>query len=225
MNALQTPAPAAAVIAPATAAAAALFPWVTRDEVFRIETPRMWLRWPNARDAARLHGVASHRQVAGMTATWPHPLPEGEAARRIASARLLNAEGSAMILAITLKGDPSRLMGMIGCNALAAEHLGIGYMLDPASAGQGLATEAVQGFVQTLFTHTGLTDISASSRTVNPASRRVLEKAGFTAHGSGMLDTTANGEVSVDFLALSRAAWKGNLEASRRHLHVASASN
>ena len=193
-----------------------LFPWVTRDEVFRIETPRMWLRWPRLADAADLHRIAGQASVAEMTATWPHPLPEGEAASRIASARVLNAEGSALILALTLKGDPGRLIGQIGCNALAAEHLGIGYMIDTAFAGQGLASEAVREFVRVLFTHTPLTHIAASCRLINPASRRVMEKVGFQYIRTGAFETVARGTVEVDFLELSRRDWKQRLSAVRQ---------
>jgi len=200
-----------------------LFPWITRDEVFRIETPRMWLRWLRLADAAKLHHIAGQASVAEMTATWPHPLPEGEAAGRIASARALNAEGSALILALTLKGDPERLIGQIGCNALAAEHLGIGYMIDPAFEGQGLASEAVREFVRVLFTHTPLTHIAASCRLVNPASRRVLEKVGFQYTRTGIFETVARGTVEVDFLELSRRDWKRELQASRRMIAQAEA--
>lgn len=193
-----------------------LFPWVTRDEVFRVETPRLWLRWPRLADAPALQAIASQASVAEMTATWPHPLPDGEAARRITSARSVNAEGSGLVLALTRKGDPDRLIGQIGCNALAAEHLGLGYMIDPAFEGQGLASEAVREFVRVLFTHTPLKHIAAACRTVNPASRRVLEKADFRYIRTGAIETVARGTVDTDFLALSRAGWRQSLAERRR---------
>ena len=34
-----------------------MFPEITRDEVFRIETPRLWLRWPGLADASTLAAV------------------------------------------------------------------------------------------------------------------------------------------------------------------------
>ncbi len=193
-----------------------LFPWVTRDEVFRIETPRLWLRWPRLADADALHAMAAHRSVAEMTATWPHPLPEGEAVSRIASARAVNAEGSGLVLALTLKREPDRLIGQIGCNALAAEHLGLGYMISPAFEGRGLATEAVREFVRVLFTHTQLKHIAASCRVINPASRRVLEKVGFQFIRTGAFETVARGTVETDFLELGRADWMHKLAAVRR---------
>jgi RimJ/RimL family protein N-acetyltransferase len=207
---------APAPIADAQAVLPTLFPWVTRDEVFRIETPRLWLRWARPDDAARLHEIASRPEVAGMTATWPHPLPDGEAARRIAIQRLQNAAGSALVLALTLKGAPDRLIGQIGCNALPAEHFGVGYMLDPVHAGRGLVSEALEGFVAAIFIHTRIGQLAASSRTLNPASRRVLEKVGFVFERTGQLATSARGLIDVDFLGLARSDWKRNLDAVRR---------
>jgi RimJ/RimL family protein N-acetyltransferase len=201
-----------------------LFPWMTRDEVFRIESKRLWLRWPRLRDSEALQAIASQRSVATMTATWPHPLADGEAARRVGQARELNASGEALILALTLKSAPDHLIGQIGCNALPSEHLGLGYMLDPNLKGNGFATEAVHAFVTALFTYTHVPRITASARVTNEASRRVLEKTGLTRTGSGMLDTPAHGPMQVDFLELSRAAWKRQLEPARHAMLARAAS-
>lgn len=193
------------------------FPWITRDEVFRIETPRLWLVWPRLADAERLQAVAGRQSVAEMTATWPHPLPEGEAGRRIKAARTLNSEGKALILAVTCKGAPDRLIGTIGSGAPAEGVATIGYMLDPAVHGRGLATEAVDAFVRVLFTHARVDGIAATCRVENGASRRVLDKNGFELVRTGLNETKVRGEVLVDFLELSRADWLERL-ASRRRL-------
>jgi RimJ/RimL family protein N-acetyltransferase len=191
-----------------------LFPWMTRDEVFRIETPRLWLRWPRLGDADALHAIAAQASVATMTATWPHPLPDGEAARRIASARDLNASGEALVLAITLKSAPDRLVGQIGCNALPSEYLGVGYMLDPKLSGRGLATEALRGFVDAIFTYSRLKTLTASCRLANGASKRVLERNGFAHSGRGPLDTDVRGKVEVDYFELTRVRWARQADAS-----------
>ena len=44
------------------------FPWVTRDEVFRVESPRLWLRWLRATDANALQRIAGIAAVAGEVA-------------------------------------------------------------------------------------------------------------------------------------------------------------
>ncbi|MFZ0559474.1 MAG: N-acetyltransferase, partial [Methylovirgula sp.] len=52
-----------------------MFPDLTRDDVFRLETTRLWLRWPRASDAAAVAAFAALPQVAQMTGNIPHPYP------------------------------------------------------------------------------------------------------------------------------------------------------
>ena len=60
-----------------------MFPDLTRDDIFRLETERLWLRWPRASDAAAITAFASLPEVAQMTDAIPHPYPAGEADRFI----------------------------------------------------------------------------------------------------------------------------------------------
>jgi RimJ/RimL family protein N-acetyltransferase len=107
-----------------------MLPDLFRDEVFRIETRRLWLRWPRPADAASLQAAVSVEDVAEMTASWPHPLPEGEAARRIERMRQANANGRGLVLAMTPKREPDHLIGMLGVHVVPeADHLGLGYLL------------------------------------------------------------------------------------------------
>ena len=48
-----------------------MFPSITHDDVYRIETPRLWLRWPQLADAPAIADFARHKQVAQMTASIP----------------------------------------------------------------------------------------------------------------------------------------------------------
>ena len=49
-----------------------MFPEITRDEVFRIETPRLWLRWPVLADAEALATVmAGQCQDAEFRLSFP----------------------------------------------------------------------------------------------------------------------------------------------------------
>ena len=52
-----------------------MFPDLTRDDVFRIETRRLWLRWPTARDRDAILKLAGDPAVAAMLARVPNPLP------------------------------------------------------------------------------------------------------------------------------------------------------
>ena len=68
-----------------------MFPDLARDDVFRLETPRLWLRWPRICDAAAIHRFCSRWEVARYTARIPHPYPPGSAERFIYAAREANA--------------------------------------------------------------------------------------------------------------------------------------
>ncbi|MGH6856132.1 MAG: GNAT family N-acetyltransferase, partial [Methylocella sp.] len=52
-----------------------MFPDLTADDIFRIETKRLWLRWPRASDAPAITSFVSLAQTARMTASIPHPYP------------------------------------------------------------------------------------------------------------------------------------------------------
>jgi hypothetical protein len=52
-----------------------MFPDLFRDDVFTLETPRLFLRWPKASDAPTVAELAGDRRVAEMTASIPHPYP------------------------------------------------------------------------------------------------------------------------------------------------------
>ena len=59
----------------------------------------------------------------------------------------------------------------------------IGYQVVPGQRGRGYGTEAVQLIVDYLFLHKDIGRIQAETHPANDASRRVLEKVGFTFEG------------------------------------------
>lgn len=187
-----------------------MFPDLTRDEVFRIETPRLWLRWPRAADAAELQSIVSVAEVAEMTASWPHPLPPGEAARRIVLMRQENAVGCAMTLALALKADPDTAIGCLGVGEQAGDGvLRLGYLLGVPHHRRGLMTEAVRGLVSMVFLLRYHHTIRAESRLMNQASRRVLEKSGFRHVGVGVCDAPGRcAGIDADRFELTREAWR-----------------
>jgi RimJ/RimL family protein N-acetyltransferase len=193
-------------------AATPLFPDVTRDDVFRLETRRLWLRWPRHADAPALRSFAGLREVAEMTGSWPHPLPEGEPERRIFEARKANATGVSLVLAMTPRGRPNQQIGVIGVGrgkaGVGEADAEIGYMLHPDFWGQGLVVEAVQSALDTLFAYTDARSVGAWARVINPASRRVLEKCGFRHAGSMLRDQPVRGGmIPCDGFVLDRKSW------------------
>ena len=193
------------------------FPELFRDDVFRIETARLWLRWPRAADGRALHRFASLAEVAEMTATWPHPLPEHEADRRILKARQRNSDGVALVLAIERKKEPGRMIGLPGLHTTGDGVLGLGFMLDPEFHNRGIMTEAVRAMLDTVLTFAPFASVRGSCRVDNAGSRRVFEKSGFILLGASLHDAQARSgpQQCLDF-ELSRTAWRST-SAGVRH--------
>jgi RimJ/RimL family protein N-acetyltransferase len=186
-----------------------MFSDITRDDVFRLETNRLWLRWPRAADAAVIARFAGNRAVAEMTARIPYPYPPGDAERFIIDTRASNAGGRGIGLVITTKAKPFEPIGTISLRESARGDALLGYWLGVDSWGKGFATEAAQAIIDTLFTLTVVREIRASVRVTNPASRRVLEKCGFVAAGSSLELLPARGGMQpCDQYQLDRKVWE-----------------
>ena len=90
-----------------------MFPDYFRDDVFRLETQRLWLRWPTAADATGIEKLAGEREIAEFTARIPHPYPRGGAEGFVLAARTANAEGRGLHLALALRQKPGVAIGMV----------------------------------------------------------------------------------------------------------------
>jgi len=184
-----------------------MFPDIARDDVFRLETARLWLRWPRAADAPAIHRYCSRWEVAQYTARIPHPYPEGSAHRFIFAAREANASGRDLTLVLTSLRDKREPIGAVSLEGRGQDRLTLGYVLAPEVWGKGYASEAVAAAVDAAFALTHCVEINASVRVENPASRRVLEKAGFVWVGTGPQGAPARGGlVDCDRLQLRREA-------------------
>jgi [ribosomal protein S5]-alanine N-acetyltransferase len=80
---------------------------------------------------------------------------------------------------------------------------GVGYWLGEDFWGRGIMTEAVAAFTEFCFENFGLRRISAEVFANNPASARVLEKAGFILEGRLKNNVIKNGEL-LDSLLYAR---------------------
>jgi RimJ/RimL family protein N-acetyltransferase len=194
-----------------------MFHEIARDDVFRLETPRLWLRWPRRADAPALAALANDWQVARHTAHIPSPYTPVDAESFIRFARERNAKGAALDLVATLKSGSREVVG--GLTALPAQSgMELGYWLGRPYWGQGLASEAVQALAEALFLFTPARRIDARVLPVNAASRGVLARAGFRAAG----ETVAEGRHAgrpAQLYALPRADW-----IAARRLQAAAAS-
>ncbi len=185
-----------------------MFPDLTSDDIFRLETKRLWLRWPRAGDAPAIACFARRAEIAQMTATIPHPYPAGEAERFVFKARADNANGKALILVISPKGGARPIIGIVSATLSDAEEVEFGFVLAPAAWGKGFATEAARAMIEAIFALTKAERILANVRTINPPSRRVLEKCGFVYVDSGLDLLPARGGLHpCDRFELDRKQW------------------
>lgn len=189
-----------------------MFPDLTCDDIFRLETKRLWLRWPRACDAPAIKSFASLAKIAQMTAAIPHPFPPGEAERFIFRARADNANGAALVLVVTQKNDnrmgAGQAIGVVSATLSETGEIELGFMVAPGLWSRGYATEAVRALIEALFALTGAERVLANARAENSASRRVLEKCGFAYVDSGLDLLPARGGLhACDRFQLSRKRW------------------
>jgi RimJ/RimL family protein N-acetyltransferase len=185
-----------------------MFPDLTRDDVFRLETRSLWLRWPRISDAAAIVRQAGEKAVAEMTANIPHPYPPESAEPAIFAQRKSNATGEQLTLAITLKGRPNDLIGMVSARSGENGMPTLGYWLGTDHWNKGFGTQAVQAMVDAVFTLLETPAVEAHARVINPGSRRVLEKSGFRHEGSVLRALAARGGLfPSDQFRLDRSTW------------------
>ena len=185
-----------------------MFPDISCDDIFRLETSRLWLRWLRASDAPAITVICSLPEVAQMTASIPHPYPVGEAERFILQARGATSGGDALILAITAKNKSRTVIGIVSAQAVGRSDVEIGYVIAPAQAGRGFATEALTALVDAAFNLTLARAIIAETRVGNTASRRVLEKCGFTHQATELRELVARGgKHPCEIFRRERSSW------------------
>ena len=185
-----------------------MFPDLTRDDIFRLETRRLWLRWPRALDAAAIRRFASLEEVARMTAHIPHPYPSDAADQFILEARSANAQGRDITLAITLKAGAQDVAGLISVHPNDDGVLEIGYILNPDFQGLDIASEAARALIDAVFAVTMINTIRAGVLKINVASQRVLEKSGFVRGEEILRELPARGATLLCYTyELSRKNW------------------
>ncbi|MEA2508450.1 MAG: [ribosomal protein S5]-alanine N-acetyltransferase [Actinomycetota bacterium] len=87
----------------------------------------------------------------------------------------------------------------------------LGYYIDEAHNGHGYATEAVRLALQFAFGPAGLHRVQAAVLPRNVASRRVLEKAGFSREGRSTKYLQINGVwEDHETFAITLEDWRGN---------------
>ena len=143
-----------------------------------LETERLWLRPFSLADAGTVQGLAGAREVATTTLNIPHPYDDGMAEAWIrAHAPAYEADEQATF-ALTLR-QTDELVGAIGL-MIHRPHARaeLGYWVGLPFWNRGYATEAAQAVLRFGFEALDLHRIFAQHLVRNPASGRVMQKAG-----------------------------------------------
>lgn len=152
-------------------------------DVIEIETQRLRLRPVRMSDARRVARFAGDPEVARMTSSIPTPYFDCAAEGWIMTLNARKSLNAEFVFGIERDGE---LIGTIGAHKGGhAKSAGyeIGYWIGKPYWGQGYATEALRGFVSEAR---ALGSLDAGHFADNPASGRVLEKAGFAYTGETM---------------------------------------
>jgi [ribosomal protein S5]-alanine N-acetyltransferase len=149
---------------------------VFEDDRGRIETDRLLLRPFNAADAPVVQRELSRVEMARMLAI-PHPYPDDGATKWIETAR------RGRDFAIVLRETDELIGGITLFENEQHRRAELGYWCAIDFWGRGYATEAVRAAIEYGFRGLALNRVHAECHGDNPASRRVLEKAGMTFEG------------------------------------------
>jgi len=148
----------------------------------RIETERLLLRWPIEEDADEMFArYAQDLEVCRYMSWTPHH-SASESRVFVQSCIEQRQTGSSFTwLIFPISGGP--LLGSIGFGV--KQHLvQFGYCLARDAWGHGYATEAASAIVATAFSDPAVSRVQAYCDVENPASVRVLAKAGLTFEGT-----------------------------------------
>lgn len=123
-----------------------------------------------------VHHADDARVVRALRDVFPHPYTRDDGERWLAH---VAERGRANNLAIEVGGHAVGGIGMIPGEDVHRLNAEIGYWLGRAHWGRGIMTEAVEAFSAHLLDDRGFLRLEAPVFEINPASARVLEKAGY----------------------------------------------
>ena len=148
-----------------------------------LKTERLVLRPFVIADAPEVKRIAGDEEVASTTCNLPHPYEDGMAEEWIGKHEDQFAKGQEVTLAITHR-QHRYLIGSIGLKLNKRfEHAELGYLVGKAFWNNGYCTEAAHAVLGYAFDAQKLNRVIAHHFLRNPASGRVMAKAGMRKEG------------------------------------------
>jgi ribosomal-protein-alanine N-acetyltransferase len=144
-------------------------------------------------DAASLTVHANNRRIwINLRDAFPHPYTPADAEEFIRLARTERPEAK---FAIEVAGEAAGVIGITPGEDVERVSAEIGYWLGEPFWGRGIATEALRAVTAHVIATHGLTRLFALPLEWNPASMRVLEKAGYVLEGRLRRSAVKDGKV------------------------------
>ncbi|HPP74099.1 MAG TPA: GNAT family N-acetyltransferase [Armatimonadota bacterium] len=169
----------------------------------------MIIRPISRRDAPMLYPLINDPGIAANMLSLPHPYPANVLVPWILKCRESMEKRERFELTMVLK-ETGQAIGVCSLSRISWEHMNaeLGYWLGRPYWGKGYMTEAVTRLVSAGFEVLGLERIYARCFATNPASARVLEKAGLKFEGKGRHEIKKDDRF-IDMLhfGLIRADW------------------
>jgi len=148
-----------------------------------LQTEHLVLRPFNLDDAPVVQLLAGDFRIADMTLLIPHPYEDGVAEEWIGTHRKGFEEGRLLTLAIIIR-DSNELAGAISLNIDKNHNKAeLGYWIGFPYWNNGYCTEASRAMIAHAFNVLHLNRVFARHIARNPASGRVMEKAGMKYEG------------------------------------------
>ncbi len=144
---------------------------------------RVSLRRFTVRDAPMVQTLAGNAAVADTTLNIPHPYPPDAAERWIAGHAVEFAANTGAVFAV-VEETGGALVGSISVGVDGEhDHGEVGYWIGQPFWGRGYASAALRLMVKHCFATMELHRVYAHHMARNPASGRVMQKAGFRLEG------------------------------------------
>ena len=141
-----------------------------------VSTSRLTLRAPDISDADRIAVLANDIDIARMTTSMPHPYSRADAEAFLARTQAVDLNQE---VAFAIDDGRNGLIGVVGLFPHGPLGPEIGYWIGRDYWGQGYATEAASAALLWAGKDWGRRVVMSGHFADNPASGRVLEKAGF----------------------------------------------
>jgi [ribosomal protein S5]-alanine N-acetyltransferase len=147
-----------------------------------LSTHRLRLRQFRAEDADAMHQCFADPEAMRF---WNQPVHTKRIETERVVRRLMDCTPSYYRFWAVADVRSDRCLGMVNYHDghIRSKRVAIGYIVDPAHHGKGIATEAVSAMLDFCFSELGLHRVQAFIHPDNIASRKLVEKLGFRSEG------------------------------------------